>query len=600
VATIYTLPPINVTNTSATFQFEVENDGNATGSESWIAAIGYKLHSSSEWIWSENIYGSGEGSYQQDVTGLTPYSQYDVTSRILNSIGLSFGDIETFWTEFQLGLPAVSTMRAQNITSSSAQLELLLNDDGDPSAGAQVNTRFIFWQSGQPQLMTEWLAVEEGQQSKVTVSGLQSDTIYSFYAQAKNSVGQVNGNTLNFKTFADPNICPSVFDTNEPNTLIIQNHIKVFQNDPNKPHSNQGLFTYVEGIGLNEIDSNDVLYSVPAFAVESKIVSLIFGQSKKGQNPVPYELAKDARPDNAQNALLELSIFSPEPSDPNISSENSLKFWLAKNAFQGKAITIQKISSDPNIIYPVWDVNEIISKNGRKMPLNNLVNQQVNKSYGWLILSTSREIIDINGNGIIEISDYQILLKDVGKTGIFRSDIASLKNKEIVPGIPDGKVNSLDVMAFITEYNRRSPANPIPNPYAEVSEDFESGGIQEPFTTSENSPWGIDSNPCSGNYCAKSGNIGDTQTSVLEADIDTMSEKISFCVKVSCEAEYDNLTFYIDDVETGKWSGQKDWQKVDFQTTPGTHNFKWIYKKDFSASEGEDAAWIDEIEFSMN
>ena len=48
-------------------------------------------------------------------------------------------------------------------------------------------------------------------------------------------------------------------------------------------------------------------------------------------------------------------------------------------------------------------------------------------------------------------------------------------------------------------------------------------------------------------------------------------------------------------MEQERWSGDMDWEEVNFQTTPGTHNFKWIYEKDRSDSEGEDAAWIDNI-----
>ena len=65
--------------------------------------------------------------------------------------------------------------------------------------------------------------------------------------------------------------------------------------------------------------------------------------------------------------------------------------------------------------------------------------------------------------------------------------------------------------------------------------------------------------------------------------------------KVSSESSCDNLIFYIDGVEKGKWSGEEDWSEISYSTTPGTHTFKWEYKKDWSISEGEDAAWIDDI-----
>lgn len=589
--TIVTLPPSNVTNTSATFRFEVTYDGNPNSDGEWEATFAYKPHSSFEWILSEKIFGSGEGTYYMDMTGLSEHTQYDVTSTINNTAGTApSNNTETFCTDIQLGLPVVSTKAAQNITWSSVKLELLLLDDGNPSDATQADTRFTYW-SNEKQKSTDWLATTEGQKSIVSVSGLDPDTVYYFSAQARNSVGQVNGSTLSFKTSPDPNVCPLTFEPNEPNTLLIQNFIKSFQSDPNSPHKNQGFVTYIEGIGLNEKDLNDVTYSDPAYARESKIVSIAI-QNTESQLP-DDELSRDARPDNAQDALIELSIFSPWPNDPNITSENCLKFWLAKNAFMGKTITIQKVSFDPNITFPIWDVNQIITKNCRQMPLNNLVNQKVNKSYCWLTLSTSREIIDLNYNGIIDINDYQLLLVDMGKEGIFRSDIAGVKGL----GLPDGKVDANDEKAFITEYNKRNPANPLPNPYEEISEDFESAIFREPFTSSGDKSWIIDTSTSYGNYCAKSGDIEDNQVSTLEANIDTLSGNVSFYVKVFCEFNYDNLIFYVDNVEAGRWSGNQDWKKVDFQITAGAHNFKWSYMKDSSESTGEDAVWIDNIKF---
>ena len=45
------------------------------------------------------------------------------------------------------------------------------------------------------------------------------------------------------------------------------------------------------------------------------------------------------------------------------------------------------------------------------------------------------------------------------------------------------------------------------------------------------------------------------------------------------------MIFYIDGVEAGRWSGERGWEEVNFQTTPGIHNFKWIYKKDYSIED---------------
>ena len=72
-------------------------------------------------------------------------------------------------------------------------------------------------------------------------------------------------------------LVPIVFDSNEPDTLLIQNFVKAFQTDPNNPHNNQGIVTYVKKTGnLATLDSNDILYyNVPGTTKTSKIVSLL-------------------------------------------------------------------------------------------------------------------------------------------------------------------------------------------------------------------------------------------------------------------------------------------------------------------------------------
>jgi hypothetical protein len=265
--------------------------------------------------------------------------------------------------------------------------------------------------------------------------------------------------------------------------------VKQFQTEPNQPNAKQGFLTYVEKKGnLNGIDPNDIFYTEPN-EIFSKIVSLIPHRNLQGQVIDFNELSLDARPfpsdanDPNSSVLFELSIYNPEPNepnqpdDPNVISENYLKFWLALNAFKGKPVTIQQVSYDPNIIYPVWDVNQIITKHGGKLPLDNIISKNVdpnvlldpncildpnipvkiiepNVPYAWFTLSTNREIADIDGNRIVDLNDYQILLQDLGKAGPFRSDIASFKNNSIVLGIPDNVVDMYDSLAFFKEYER--------------------------------------------------------------------------------------------------------------------------------------------------
>jgi hypothetical protein len=55
------------------------------------------------------------------------------------------------------------------------------------------------------------------------------------------------------------------------------------------------------------------------------------------------------------------------------------------------------------------------------------------------------------------------------------------------------------------------------------------------------------------------------------------------------------LTFLIDNVEQGSWSGENDWTEMSYPLTAGSHNLRWRYAKDFTVSSGTDACWVDNI-----
>ena len=75
------------------------------------------------------------------------------------------------------------------------------------------------------------------------------------------------------------------------------------------------------------------------------------------------------------------------------------------------------------------------------------------------------------------------------------------------------------------------------------------------------------------------------------------SDTLSFYYKVSSELGYDFLKFYLDGAELGRWSGNKDWTKVSYPVMVGEHSFSWVYEKDEATVSGQDAAWIDYIQF---
>ena len=130
-----------------------------------------------------------------------------------------------------------------------------------------------------------------------------------------------------------------------------------------------------------------------------------------------------------------------------------------------------------------------------------------------------------------------------------------------------------------------------------IIEDFESGEFGEGWSNDATNPWRIvTESPYEGLYCAKSGSIGNNASTSLSLRHEAGSnDTISFYYKVSSEASYDKLHFYIDNQEKATWSGNVAWTKASYPVSAGTHNYKWTYSKDSSQTGGSDCAWIDYI-----
>ena len=133
-----------------------------------------------------------------------------------------------------------------------------------------------------------------------------------------------------------------------------------------------------------------------------------------------------------------------------------------------------------------------------------------------------------------------------------------------------------------------------------VVEDWETGNFNNfEWENDPSKPWRIvTDDPYEGNYCVRSGSIGNNASTSLCITLDVHSEgEVSFYRKVSSESGYDMLFFYIDGVEKGNWSGEMSWDEVHYALTPGQHELKWTYNKDVYVSNGSDCAWIDYIVF---
>jgi len=75
------------------------------------------------------------------------------------------------------------------------------------------------------------------------------------------------------------------------------------------------------------------------------------------------------------------------------------------------------------------------------------------------------------------------------------------------------------------------------------------------------------------------------------------TDLLTFWYKVSSESGYDYLRFYIDGTKVGEWAGEISWTQFSTSIGAGVHTLLWSYEKDGSVSNGDDAGYIDFVDF---
>lgn len=243
------------------------------------------------------------------------------------------------------------------------------------------------------------------------------------------------------------------------------------------------------------------------------------------------------------------------------------------------------------------------------------------------VVINSVSFFDPNNNGIFEGGETITITLNITNSGhmavesgtldlILNSDMASLPNNSfMIPGINIGGNIPLSfdvVLAAEIEEGVVIPLGVALNmgaqminhsvliPIGAVMEGFESGGFDTfPWVNNSSQPWTVVSTEAhSGNNSVRSGAISDNSSTTLQVTMDVDSEgELSFWRKVSSEANYDLLKFYIDGEEMASWSGTLNWSEFSYPVSAGTHTFKWSYLKDINTTGGSDAAWIDDIRF---
>ncbi len=101
-----------------------------------------------------------------------------------------------------------------------------------------------------------------------------------------------------------------------------------------------------------------------------------------------------------------------------------------------------------------------------------------------------------------------------------------------------------------------------------------------------------------GTYSLQSAEIANSATTTLSVDYESSIDgEISFFMKVSTEANYDYVKFYIDNVEKVELSGAVNWAEYSYNVAAGEHTYKWEYSKDYMVASNDDCFYLDLVTF---
>jgi hypothetical protein len=346
------------------------------------------------------------------------------------------------------------------------------------------------------------------------------------------------------------------------------------------------------------IDANDIAYVRPGGSNQTSMVASSIADLATGER---HLLTADVRPPaSVKDVDLFVGVISASGQPVQFASPTANKLGFGfpttnKTPFAGKPLTFQQYDPvNPNAGYPVWDIRKIMTSNQGFLPLADLQGS-VASSVPYLCarISTSRLLGDVLRDGRIDANDYRLIVADQGLTGPADTDIASPRGL----GLPDGAVDAWDLHYLYQLLADTEKAKVTPPVLPVQTEGFESGGLGTlNWWSLQWSKWFVTSDDRhSGVYSVRAGRISDGEITTLSLTANCATGRISFWRRVSCECNWDNYRFYIDDRLQETLSGEVGWSEVSFPVAAGSQTFRWEYEKDDATSAGRDTVYVDDL-----
>ena len=275
------------------------------------------------------------------------------------------------------------------------------------------------------------------------------------------------------------------------------------------------------------------------------------------------------------------------------------------------------------------------SKNGKKTSYNEqfTINAPLLKYYGLALKPTAFS----DSNSIAspgEIINIGIIMKNEGhaKATLSEIELQSQNNflytneiktpRTINTGITDTIFQYTVLSSLVpngtwipvtVSYKNNKTLHSIDNKIkiGKINEDWENNSLSNfKWVHETTNQWFINNTEgFKSNHSLQSGSILDNQSTTISLSFTLpFADSISFMAKTSCETPlfvsdhfvyYDYLDFRIDGNSVTKQAGITSWRKNTIPVSSGFHTFSWTYLKDDATSEGQDAAWIDDISLPL-
>ena len=216
VPTLITTDASGITQTTVTSGGTVSNDGGANVTERGIV---YGTSANPTTSDTKVTSGSGTGSFNVNVTALTPNTTYHIRSYAINSAGTGYGNNITFQTTVP-AVPSLTTRELLNITNTTATGGGSVTNDG----GSSITAKGICWSTSSNPTTADSKTTDGTGTTTFTsfITGLSANVTYYVRAYAINSTGTGYGNQQTFTASSTSNTLPVVTSTSVTGLTTVQ------------------------------------------------------------------------------------------------------------------------------------------------------------------------------------------------------------------------------------------------------------------------------------------------------------------------------------------------------------------------------------------